>query len=249
MRPILLPSPPLAAIERERVRSGLLPAVPGRWQSAAYVARGPMQGPLRRMLRDAPVWDAGANGDHFVPSFVRQYVGFWHDIIIQNHLLRGTLVSYLREGVGPHDLLLEEYGGPSIDCPYVVGRLPGVVFTNSVPPAFPSCVEAEVQSIVDRGYVAKWTHVRGPEGPRPRLVMALSFEETKPCLLCQAKPLSKWCKRIPFSMNTVARVSNVVSPGCFVTSQDDFSVFHQVFLRSSSWLLFGFSNGVIDYYW
>ena len=43
----------------------------------------------------------------------------------------------------------------------------------------------------DRGCVVKWSDVRGPEGPpRPRLVMALSVEETKPRLIYDEKTLT-----------------------------------------------------------
>ena len=250
VRPTLLPAPPLDAVEREWARTGALFAAPGRWPSVADVARDPMQGPLRRMPWDAPVWNAGVDGGQFVPGFVRRHAVFWNDVILQDHPLRGTLMSYLREGVGLHDLLLTEYRGPSIDCPYVVGRFPGAVFQNRIPPTFASFVDAEVQALVERGCVAKWADVRGPGGPpRPRLVMALSVEETKPRLIYDARPLNKRCKRVPFSMDTVARVAHVASQGCFMTSLDDVSAFHHILLRPSSWPLFGFSYGGIDYCW
>ena len=126
VRPTLLPAPPLDAVEREWARTGALFAAPGRWPSVADVARDPMQGPLRRMPWDAPVWNAGVDGGQFVPGFVRRHADFWNDIILQDHPLRGTLMSYLREGVGLHDLLLKEYRGPSIDCPYVDFEAPRV---------------------------------------------------------------------------------------------------------------------------
>ena len=83
-----------------------------------------MQGPLRRMPWDAPVWNTGENGDQFVPGFVHQRVDFWHDIILPDHPLKDTLVSYLREGVGLQELLLHGYRGPSLDYLYDVGRFP-----------------------------------------------------------------------------------------------------------------------------
>ena len=83
------------------------------------VINDPMQGPLRRMPWDAPVWNAGVNGDQFVPGLVRRQVDFWHDIIPPGHPLRDTLVSYLRDGARLHDLLLSEYRGPSTDCPHL----------------------------------------------------------------------------------------------------------------------------------
>ena len=162
VRPFILPAPTLGAVEREWVRSGALPVVPGLLPPVMDVARSPMQGPRGRMPWCAPVWDAGGDGEQFVPGFVRRHVYFWHDIILQDPLLRCTLVSYLRERVGLHDLLLKEYRGSSIDRRYGVGRFLETVFKTRVPPAFASFVDAVVQAFVDRGCVAKWADVRGP---------------------------------------------------------------------------------------
>ena len=106
-----------------------------------------MQGPLPRLPWDAPVWNAGESGDLFVSGFVRQHVDFWHDIILPDHPLRDTLVSYLRDGVGVQDLLLHEYRGPSLDCPCNVDRFPGAVFPNRIPPSFAGFVDAEVYEV------------------------------------------------------------------------------------------------------
>ena len=50
-------------------------------------------------------------------------------------------------------------------------------------------------------------------------------------------------------MDTVARVANVASWGCYTTSLDDISAFHLILLRPSPWPLFGFSYGGTDYCW
>ena len=71
-----------------------------------------------------------------MPGFVRRPVDFWHDIILQNHSLRGTLVSCLGEGAGLDALLLREYSEPSIDWPYDVGQVPEAVLKKRFPPAF-----------------------------------------------------------------------------------------------------------------
>ena len=179
-------------------------------------------------------------------GFVRQHVDFWHNIILPDHPLRDTLVSYLRDGVGLQDLLLHEYRGPSLDCPYDVVRFPGAVFQNRIPPSFAGFVGAAVQALIYLGCVVKWSDVHGPGGPpRPRLVMALSIEETKPRQIYDARPVNKRCM-IPFSMDTVARVANVASPGCSMTSLDDASAFYHILLRLFSWPLFGFSYGGAD---
>ena len=68
--------------------------------------------------------------------------------------------------------------------------------------------------------------------------MALSAEEAKLRLTYDARPLNQFFKRVPFSMDTVARVANVASEGCFMTSLDDSSAFHHILIhprRGPSW--------------
>ena len=198
----------------------------------------------------SPVWDAGEKGRNFVPGFVRKHVAFWENVILEDHPLRDTLVSYLRDGVDVHDFLFDSHKGPSSDRPYNVDRFPGAVFANRIPLPFTEFVDMEMQSLIDRGCVVKWADVRSPTSPpRPRFVMALSVEETKPRLIYDARPLNKFCKQVPFSMDTVVRVANVASEGCYMTSLDDLSAFHHILLRPSSWPLFGFTHRGVDYCW
>ena len=69
---------------------------------------------------------------------------------------------------------------------------PEPCFNNRIPPSFAVFVNAEVQALVDSGRVVKCTDVRGPgRAPRPRLVMALSVEESEPHLIYDARPLNK----------------------------------------------------------
>ena len=64
----------------------------------------------------------------FVPGLVRRHVHLWQDVTLKDHPLRDTLVSYVRDGVDLHGLILNEFKGPSIECPYDVSRFPGTVF-------------------------------------------------------------------------------------------------------------------------
>ena len=79
--------------------------------------------------------------------------------------------------------------------------------------------------------------------------MALSVEDTKPRLIYDARPLNKFCKQVPVSMDTVVRVANVATEECFMTYLDDLSAFHHTLLRPSSWPLFGFTHRGVDYCW
>ena len=50
-------------------------------------------------------------------------------------------------------------------------------------------------------------------------------------------------------MDTVARVANVLSEGCFQGSFDDSSAFHHILLNPASWSLFGLEYRGVDYVW
>ena len=107
------------------------------------VSSDPMQGRLRY----------GMQGRMGTNSCRVSFANMW--ILARYHPprppLRDTLVSYLRDSVGLQDLLLHEYRGPSLDCTYDVGRFPGSVFQNRIPPSFAGFVDAELQAIIDRG--------------------------------------------------------------------------------------------------
>lgn len=250
MRPIWPAVPVLSREEREYLDSEAMPSGPNTMPSWEDVIRDPMQGPLRRLPWQAPVWHAGEGGSEFVPGLVRRHVEFWDGVVLQDHPLRETLGSYLREGVSVHEFLIASHRGPSVDSPYKVDRFPGAVFANRIPPAHAGFVDAEMRSLIARGCVVKWADVRGRAGPaRPRLVQALSVEETKPRLIYDARPLNQWCRRIRFTMDTIARVASVASEGCFQGSLDDRSAFHHVLLHPASWPLFGLAYRGVDYVW
>lgn len=196
------------------------------------------------------MWDSGDGGVLFVPGLPRQHVAFWREVILVDHPLRDTLLPYLRDGVNLGDFLQDSHRGPSASRPYKPDAFRPAEFRNRIPPAFTDFADAEVETLIARGCVAKWSEVRGPDGPaRPRLIMALSVEETKPRLIYDARPLNQFFKHFPFSMDTVARVANVASIGCFMTSLDDSSAFHHILIHPASWPLLGFTYRGVDYCW
>ena len=247
----MLPATPtLSPTEHDWVRTGSLPADPGKLPAWEDVSRHPLQGPLRRMPWRAPIWDSGASGSKFVPGLLRKHAAFWYEIILPDHPLRETLVSYVRDGVSVHEFLLTSHKGTSVESPYNREKFPGAVFANRIPSAHAEFVRTEMQALITRGCVVKWADVRGPEGPaRPRLIQALSVEETKPRLIYDARPLNKVCRKVTFSMDTVARVALVASEGCFQGSLNDSSGFHHVLLHPASWPLFGLRYQGVDYVW
>ena len=123
-------------------------------------------------------------------------------------------------------------------------------FANGVPPAHAGFVDAEMHSLIARGCVVKWKDVRDRAGlEMPRLIQALSIEETKPRILHAARPLKQLCRQIRHNMDTVARVVNVPSEDCNQGPLDDSSDFHNILLHPASWPLFGLAYRGVDYVW
>ena len=226
---------------------GAFPTASRGFPTLDEVTRDPMEGELRRLPWQAPVWDSKG----FVPGFVRAHAGFWEDCILRDHPLRDTLTSYIRDGVDLYDLLLPKFRGESPSLPYNVDHFPQRIFSNHRwPLEFDNFVDAEMQSLLDRGCISRWADVKSSTGPvRPRMIMALSVETSKPRLIYDARPLNSCTRKIPFAMDTVARVASIASSGCYMTSLDDSSAFHHVLLRPSSWPLFGLSYKGVDYCW
>ena len=89
-----------------------------------------------------------------MPGLVRKYVEFWDGVVLQDHPLRETLVSYLRDGVSVHEFLFDSHRGASVDLPYKTDRFPGAVFSNRIPPTHADFADAEMHSLIARGCVA-----------------------------------------------------------------------------------------------
>lgn len=175
-----------------------------------------------------------------MPDLLRKHAAFREEMVLPTHHLRESPVAYVRDGVSVHEFFTESHKGTSVVSLYNVGKFPGAVFANPIPPPHAAFVRTEMRTLITRGCVAKWADVRSPMGPaRPRMMQALSVGQTKPRLIHDAPPLNKVCKRIPFPMDTVARVGHVMSEGCFQSSPDDSSGFHNVLQHPASWPLFG----------
>ena len=203
-----------------------------------------------RLPWHAPVWDTGGDGSGFVPGLPRRHLEFWDTVILKDHPSRDVLLPYLRDGVSLHNLLLPSHRGPSAEHPFQVDRFPGLALPNRIPPEFDDFVRAEIGTLVGRGCVARWDDVRGATGPaRPRLIMPLSVEPSKPRLIYDARSLNQHVADFPFSMDTVGRVAQIAAEMCFMTSIDDASAFHHIGIHAASWPLLGFSYDGVDYVW
>lgn len=244
---MLPPAPALSSTETRWASAAAPTVADSTWADASrgYHPEQPPHLPWR-----TPIWDSGEGGVLFVPGLPRRHVAFWREVILVDHPSRDALLSYLQDGVNLRDFFVDSHRGPSPKQPYKPHAFRHAEFRNRIPSGFTDFVDAEVASPIARGCVARWSDVKGPGGPaRPRLIMALSVEETKPRLIYDARPLNKFFERCPFSMDTVARAANVASEGCFMTSLDDSSAFHHILIHPASWPLLGFTHDGVDYCW
>ena len=215
--------------------------------TVADVLRDPLAGGVRRLPWEAPTHDAGVNGAGFVPSRLNYSCDFWDKAVLQNHPQRVRLLPYLKHGVRVFEFLTEPYGGTSREAPYRPDAFPGTSYPNRIPKEHAEFVRSEMTALVRRGCLVKWADVRGPSGPkRPRLVLALSVEPSKPWLVIDARPLNETCRHAAFSMDTVAKVAVVAEKGIHMGSLEDRSGFHNLGLQPESWPLFGVSYDGID---
>eukprot|EP00752_Nemacystus_decipiens_P016879 g15111.t1 len=135
-------------------------------------------------------------------------------------------------------------GGRTVASGPFVGATAASATTSAALPAAQPAAAASTQSFYS------WDDVRGAAGPvRPRMVMPLSVEPSKPRLIYDARSLNQYVADFPFSMDTVGRVAQVAAEMCFMTSIDDASAFHHIGIYSASWPLLGFSYEGVDYVW
>ena len=102
------PAPPLSPEEAEWVASSALPpsAELPTWDD---VERAYRAGDQARMPWTCPVWDAGADGADFAPGLPSYHLPFWEKFIFREHPNRDQFLSFLRDGVGLHDMLLPPF--------------------------------------------------------------------------------------------------------------------------------------------
>ena len=201
-----------------------------------------------RVPWEAPIRDAGPNGDDFVPGGLNHHHAFWEEVVLRDHPQKTQLMSYLRDGVSVYEFLTDGFKGKSRSEPYRPEAFPGAAFPNRIPDKHSGFVHNEVHALVKRGCLVPWAEVRGPDGPaRPRLVMSISVEPDKPRLIINAIPLNDCCRHVHFTMDTVSRVPVVAEEGVFMGSLDDRSGFHNLALQPESWPLFGVHYDGVDY--
>ena len=99
-------------------------------------------------------------------SSVRKQVDAWDAVVLPGHPLRGTLVSTLFEGASVHEFFIASHRERSMDCKYTAGKFQAAGFASRIVPACAGFVDAEMQSLIARGCVAKWKDFQDQAGPQ-----------------------------------------------------------------------------------
>lgn len=82
---------------------------------------------------------------------------------------------------------------------------------------------------------------------RPKLVLSLSVETSKPRLVIDARAFNECCHHVPFTWNTAARVADVAEDGTYIGNLDGGSGFHNVSLQLEGWPVLGVPYAGTDY--
>ena len=98
----------------------------------------------------------------------------------------------------------------------------------------------EIDELVKQGSLAKWSEVADvPTQPRPRMVLPLGVEPSKPRLFWDDRYLNLMCTHMPFAMDSVGKVAQCSWFGAHQVTLDHKSGFHHVALDAESWQYFG----------
>ena len=236
----------------------VLPAPEAEWAAEAFRPRSALETVSWDSI--SPEWEGAAHtapwnipvrvGDDFVPGGLAREFPFWRDVLLANHPERNTILTWVRDGVSVYDFLLPDARGVSVEQPFNPAVFPGEEMPNRVPEEFHEFVTREVATLVSRGCLVPFEEVRTSEGPaRPRVIMPLSVEPSKPRLIYDARRLNATCRHVSFSLDSVGSVAALGWKGCYQGSLDDKSGFHHILLHPASWPLFGVVWEGITYVW
>jgi hypothetical protein len=138
----------------------------------------------------------------FRPGTLGENLPAW-EFILTGHPERERLLSWLRDGVNIYDFMAP-FSGQWKGQRYHSDIPPPAVFQNhptALSPQFSSFVTTKVADVVMNGALRRL----GPVGSvvRPRVVLPVGVEPTKPRLICDARYINLWCRDLPFSFENL----------------------------------------------
>lgn len=156
----------------------------------------------------------------------------------------------LKDGVSVFDFLDNEYNGESRSAPYRPEALSAAALPSRILEASAEFVRlfVEMTALVQRECLVKWADIPGSDDPaRPRLVMSISVELSKPRMIINTTPLKDYCRHAHFVMDTISEVAVVAEERVFMGSLYGRSGFHSLCSQPGSWPLFGVNYDGVDY--
>ena len=179
----------------------------------------------------------GARESDSVAGHVSSKYAYWEESeILEYRPSQDTLLGLVR-GVRLTEFIDRSskgtYQGPAYNG---VDLTPIVELPNHVPRNFDAWVDKEVAALVGKGcIVTRWSEVADVSAhPKPKVVLPVGTELTKPRLICDARYLNLMCDHSEFKVNGVGKVSQCSwqeAPNFFMSHK---SVFHNVALRPDS---------------
>ena len=147
----------------------------------------------------------------FVPANLRNHLPFWEQEILKDHPHKDTILKWLQGVI----IKIEEFLNS-----YITGFFQGIElsshypaaqhFDNYVPDKLQKFMEENVQEWVDLGVLKKWDDIRSPEDPEvPLVVSPLGVEPKKPRGLRDGRYVNEFCRDIPFTMDSAAKVAEI----------------------------------------
>jgi len=148
------------------------------------------------------------------------------------------------EGVKVHDFVDVKAKGVFQGHVYNGADLTPIHLQNHVREEHRQFVDTQIASYVDTGVVAPWSEVADITiHPKPRMVMPLGVEPSKPRAFLDARYLNLMCEPKPFTMDGAGKVAQIAWQGAFQMTCDHKAGFHHVALDKASWECFGFEWG------
>ena len=113
-------------------------------------------------------------------------------------------------------------------------------FDNYVPEQFQQFMEENVQEWINLGVLQKWDDVKNPQDPDiPQVVSPLGVEPKKPRGLWDGRYVNEFCRDIPFSMDSAAKVAEVAWVNSYLFKLDHKNGYFHVPIHEKSRKYFG----------
>ena len=182
---------------------------------------------------------------NFVPANLKRHSSFWEQEILRDHPHKKTLLKWIK-GIHIEEFLNSfttgEYQGIKLNSFYPERQ----EFQNYVPSEFEQFMDDTVVEWLRLGALQKWEDVRQPNDPEvPVVVSPLGIEPKKPRSLWDGRYVNEFCKDIPFSMDSAAKVAEVSWLNAYLFKLDHKNGYLHVPIHKKSRKYFGvFWKGV-----